>query len=161
MSGNFETVVGALWASLGLPRPRIVGKAEVVLTVDGRSVTLALSPDERHILVAAVLGPLSSDPVRQDQQLRRMLRESLGLLTTNRAGLGLRADTGSAGSVGPVAAIEAIGPCRVDAAGDLTRLIEDVLQLLDIHGATLNQVSDRRMETEIPVTSEESLIFRL
>ena len=46
-------------------------------------------------------------------------------------------------------------------SGDLTRLIEDVLQLLDIHGATLNQVSDRRMETEIPVTSEESLIFRL
>jgi hypothetical protein len=162
MSSNFEAVVAALWASLGLPSPRIGAKAEAVLTVDGRAITLAMSPDERHVVISAEAGPLSADLVLQDQQLRRLLRESLGLLPTNRAGLRLR--TAAPAQPGdPVAGIEAIGPCRVDAVAELTHLVEDVLQLLDIHATTLSQASERRpgVPDNLPVSSEESLIFRL
>lgn len=158
MTNDFPAVCAALWASLGLPRPPAAGRS-ATLTVDDRVVTLAPTPDERQILVSAACGTLSSDPSAMPEQLRRLLKNNLGLLVTNAACLAL--DERDAEGRSLVA--RALCPCRVDAVPKITKTIEDVLQMIDIQSTV---VDDRSKGREPPANalsfaSDESLIFRL
>jgi hypothetical protein len=155
MADAFPAVVAALWASLGLAMPR----GEAVLRVDGRAITLAPSLDERRVVVRGVAGRLDADEERRGEQLRRLLRENLGLLLSNRAGLRIGAE-GDALAV----TVEAAGPMRVDAVEDLRALIEDVIFLLELHGPTLRASGARGREAPRALAGAddgESLIFRL
>ena len=156
MTEDFTALCTALWKSLGLGQPRAFGPT-AVLTIDERVITLSRSTDDRHVIVSADCGRVSTDPVRQTAQLRQVMRDGLGLVVSNPAVV--HVVPGADG----VVAIQALCPCRADGVVRLTKAIEDVLQALDIHGPTLNDDAHKN-ETrpgESPFSSDESLIFRL
>lgn len=157
MRDGVQTVVAALWASLGLAPPRDDAEDKAVLRIDGRSVGFAPSPDRTHLVITATVGTLASDPYRRNEQVRRLLRDSLGMVLANRAGLQL--GEGGAG----VVQVVAVGPCRANEVPLLRELIEDVLHLADIHTTTLapDTRSDKTVLQPDWSSGGESLIFRL
>ena len=154
---SFEAVIARLWLSLGLGAAGVRPGEPVRLLVDGLGLALSESPDGRHVVVSGAAGRLSADPWRQSEQVRRLMRDNLGLLLTNRAGLRLVDDGGGA----PLVEALAVGPCRTDRIDLLTRLVEDVLQRLEWHGPALSG-EPARGEGRRPAPSlrEDSLIFR-
>ena len=154
MREGFETVVAALWASLGLGAPRLDPQGRAVLRIDGRSVVLAPSPDGRHLHAVAAAGALAADPYRREEQLRRLLRDNLGMILANRAGLRLSGDA--------VEAV-AVGPLRASEVPLLRELIEDALHLAEVHAVTLVPGSAGRRTARGPeqFDDRENLIFRI
>ncbi|WP_375453306.1 hypothetical protein [uncultured Methylobacterium sp.] len=150
MSDSFEAVTGALWRSLGLVPP---GTERPALQIDGRTVDLAPGPDGTQVVISASLGRLADGGARRTEQLRRLLRDGLGLLLTNQAGLRL-----TAGSDAQVEAVTT-APCRLDAAPLLRGRIEEVLHLLELHAATLE--ADPFAGTHAPMSLGETMLLRL
>lgn len=158
---RFEAAIRALWASLGLARPVMVGSANgTTLTIDGRILKLVPSPDEKHIVITSELGTLASDPVVEADQLRRLMRDGFSLVLTKRAAL--RLQPGERGAPATVV-VEALAPCAAGEIAAMTGRIEDVLFLAEVHAATLD-VAHRggsRMPSLVGPDLEGSLIFRL
>lgn len=154
MSTSFDAVVAALWRSLDLAPPSGAGSRR--LRIDGHAVTVAPAPNGTEIVISACVGTLAPSGPGRTAQLRTLLREGLGTVLTNRAGL--RLAEGSATQVEVVA----LGPCRTDAVPRLRETIEDVLRLLDVHAPTLD-VGHRtgRPETEAAFSLSDSMVFRL
>ncbi len=162
MREGFETVVAALWASLGLGVPRLDGQEDdreharprAVLRVDGRTVALTPSPDGRNLHLIAAVGTLAADPYRREEQLRRLLRDNLGMILVNRAALRL---------VGEGVEAVAVGPLRASEVPLLRELIEDALHLAEVHAVTLVPEAGRRRPVAGPARrdDDESLIFRI
>lgn len=154
MSTSFDAVVAALWRSLELEPPSGAGSRR--LRIDGRSVTVAAAPNGTELVISARVGALAPSGPGRTAQLRTLLREGLGTVLTNRAGL--RLAEGSATQVEVVA----LGPCRTDAVPRLREAIEDLLQLLDIHAPTLDAAGrPSRSEGEAGFSLSDTMIFRL
>lgn len=163
MNDPFESAVAALWSSLGLPAPSFGRNAEATLTIDGHRLTIALTPDEARVLVSAEVGRLAGDPVVAEDQLRRLLRDSAGLMLLKGAAIRVRSARADDPSRGDVVEAQAIGPCQAGATPQLRRCIEDVLFLVEAHAETLKPGSSRTVHAPKlgAADLEGSLIFRL
>lgn len=159
---RFDAVAAALWRELGLPPAPLRRDGSASLTVDGRSVALSPSRDEASVVVTVGLGPLSRDPVAEADQLRRLLRDGCGLVTSRRAAV--RVGRGPAPSEGSnVVECQAVAPCRTADVGLLVRAVEDVVFLAEVHAQTLAATAPggTAMPRLDPADLDGSLIFRL
>ena len=128
MADDVDAVLGALWTHLGLGRFRPAAEPRARLTVEGRKVLLEATPDAAAILVSVDVGRIASDPVEATDQLRRVARQSCGLVLLRAAALRLTPGEGGAATF----QVQAVAPCRVAAVPLLTRAIEDALFLVDV-----------------------------
>lgn len=161
MRDEFDNLVGALWTTLGLPTPAPTADKRAAVTIDGFALTLREAQDGRRMLVECRVGRLSSDTARRAQQVRTILKTSPALLPRNRAGTFV--EETPAGSIVTIAGVLPYG--RRD-PGALAELVEDVLQLAEIHSATLaGDMSQAGRRPTAPAAAQvafatENLIFR-
>lgn len=160
MADDFRSVVTQLWTSLGMRAPSFGADASIILNIDGIDLTLRESPDGRHLLISGTAGRLSADPMRASEQVRQLLKTSLGLLQSNPACLSL-ASTDAAAPV----QIEAAYAFRTGRIASLKALIEDVLHRIELQApdlasgssATAGPQTSHRAFTAV---SQEDFIFR-
>jgi hypothetical protein len=139
MSGDFRATVTRLWARLGLPAPTFRAGHAIILEADGVSITLAESPDGRHLLASGTAGRLSADPVRRAEQVCRLLRANLAAVATRRACVSVSRDNDET----PAIVVQAM--CACDAPAErLTQVIEDVLVLIEAHRGDLHEQPGER-----------------
>ena len=132
MAQDFRTLITELWAKLKLGAPRFGDTETIALSIDGLEVILSESADGRHLLVSGLAGRPARDQHAAEEEVRRLLRTSLGLVQGNRAGL--RLDT--SGEM-PAFRVEGAYPYAANRLDDLTKLIEDVLFRLELHAGEL------------------------
>ncbi|GMO22368.1 MULTISPECIES: type III secretion system chaperone [Bradyrhizobium] len=157
MNDEFRRLIETLWHSLGLSPPRLRSGDEASLSVDGISITLALSHDERHVVISGPVGALSDDPLAMDEEIARLLKSNLRFLPYRRACC--RIDNRSSP---PAVRIEAIAPCLPDAMTRLVETIGDVAHMAVDYAAELGHPKAPRLAAPAPSQGHDEtiLIFR-
>ncbi|QOZ76293.1 hypothetical protein XH83_13070 [Bradyrhizobium sp. CCBAU 53351] len=157
MNDEFRRLIETLWQSLGLSPPRFRSGDGASLSVDGISVALTLSHDERHVVVCAPVGTLSDDPLVMEEQIVRLLKSNLRCLPYRRACC--RIDNGCSP---PAVRIEAISPCLRDAMTRLVETIGDVAHMAVDYAAELGHPKAPRLRSPAPSQGHDEtiLIFR-
>jgi hypothetical protein len=162
MTNEFHRVIANLWRSLGLSSPRFRPEGTTTLMVDGFEIKLALLEDG-HIAVSGRAGRLSTNPVRMDEQISRLLTANLRMLSHNRACCWLE-DSGfdDQGAEPPMAVIEALSPCS---AGSMNRLVETIGDVAHLAGEYSRELGGSAPQPRAERVEEESfsddmVIFR-
>ncbi len=156
MTASFATTTTELMAKLGLPPPRSGAMGRVDLRVDGVSVEMTEAADGRGIVVRGSPGRLSDHPPQRGDQIRRLLRDALGLMPSSLAAVVLEPD--AAGQPRIVAL--ATYAYRFRQVGRLVEAVEDVVEACERFAPLLRQANDRGDDPGRRFAATETLIFR-
>jgi hypothetical protein len=159
MSDAFTGEMTRLWGSLGLTAPAFRSETTVVLRIDEIDVVLSETPDGRCVLASARAGRLSGEPSRRAEQVRGLLQTNLGVLADNRSCVCL--DDKSAPH--PTVLVRALYPYAARQIDRLKRMIEDVVDMVELHRSSLSDQPMTLAATPRAVAGpapEESVIFR-
>jgi hypothetical protein len=137
-SRAFDETIRKLWARLNLAQPAFAADDSIILQVDGLAIVFRESADGRHVVVEGTAGVLAGDPHGAAEQVQRLLKANLGFMLDNEAGLYLHQVPG--GTEVRAQALHAYVPGDLEA---LTKRVEDVIQLLEYHGAELTGAAGR------------------
>lgn len=155
---DFRKTIEELFARLRLGSPRFAEDQSVTLVIDGISVVMTETGDERGLSISAPIGRLAADRYRAEMQVRRILGLAAGLVVTNGSVIMLEAD---AADPKPVLARHRhlYGAGRVDRLIDA---VQDVLQAVEILRPELEE--GRQRPAAPPPRDDfgfsESVIFR-
>lgn len=164
---RFVRAIDALYAILDLPAP-LRGEVDEThsLLAGGTQVTIALAPNGRAAVVTAPVGRLpATDPMRAEKA-RTLLKTSLALMRSNGAAIVVDGPTAEDGTRSVLAAARASLEDDALVAGERLKLaIEDVLDLVGVHAATLATAGRHPplAETRVPAAAAGGaapLIFR-
>ncbi len=160
MASRFDTMVADLGKQLGLPALRAAGPGStglrVDLRIDGVSIELTEAPDGRSVVVRGTLGPLAADPARRAEQVRRLLRDGLGLMSSSTAGLVVE----EAASGAPMVRAVATYAYRHRLNPRLIRAIEEVTEACERHAALFADADPRGGPNQRLAPDSDAVIFR-
>ncbi|MEM7693072.1 MAG: CesT family type III secretion system chaperone [Pseudomonadota bacterium] len=132
---RFAFAVDALYGAIDLPAPLATELGPThTMHVDDVAVTLAQSPNGSALLVSATVGTLPTEEPARTKAAETLLREGFALTGGSVAALTVDGERVRATAMVPDAA-----GARAEQMGEaLKRAVEDVMERVIIHGATLS-----------------------
>lgn len=156
---DFQSIVSALWARLGMGAPRFGEENRIRLRVE--TVGLDLIDNGRGALeIEGSAGRLSRHAPARAAQIRQVLESNLGLLVANDAGVFLRPALDGE-TVVAVRSSYAMKSLQTDR---LIKKIEDVVRLIEYYAGELKSANVAAPSRQAPkpaaASFEPAMIFR-